>query len=654
MSAFDFKAAHAAAAVRKSISLRPYQLTAEQSVYLEWAIGHQNVLVVIPTGGGKTRLIASIISKHEGAACIFAHRKELVAQIAGTLNEFGIRFRLICDPKDRKAIIESILRKHGYCHHDTNAAISVASVDTLWRIPNGSKAAHYKAYFATVTLWVCDEAHHPQGGGDEKQKDNKWGKATKIFTNPKIKGLGVTATPARADGGGLSRDTDGLFDAMVMGPSLLDLFQDGYLCPYEKYSVPCRVEYDKIAIGASGEFVQAKLVAAEEDADLVGDIVDNYLLYTPGKKGICFVSSRLKAEQTAQRFREAGVSAMALDGETDPAIREAAGRDLESGKLLMLVNVGLFGEGNDLPALEVVILGTGTNSLPRFMQMVGRLYRLLLRPDQLPGFDELDSAGRRQRIAESPKPFGVLIDHGSNIVRFNGPPEAPHRVWMLGRPGKKASVGETVPYRVCANPGLVLANPAGHTWEAFRKVGWTNQAMLSAGHLKETAVACAKPYKRLFKACPYCGFFPEPISRVDPEHVEGDLELLTEEKLQELYATVRQAVMPIEQYSEYLLKIRTPAIAQNKQLNHHKARLAELGQLGKVMGLWGGYWKREGDTDSMMQRRFFHLFQIDVLSAQALKRAEAEALRVRIENRLRLDGIDMTEYDQAFKHWTEQ
>ena len=644
MSAFDFKASLAASSVRKTVSLRPYQQDAENGIALEWGVGHKNVLACIPTGGGKTRLIASIISKHAGGACIFAHRKELVAQLATTLNEFGIPFRLICDPKDRKAIIAGILRKHGVCYHDTNAPTSVASVGTLYRIPSGKLAAQYRQYLSTVTLWVCDEAHHLQG--EEGGKGNQWGKAAQIFTHPDLKGLGVTATPARSDGGGLSRDTDGLFDALVMGPSLLDLFEFGYLCPYDKICAPCRVEYEKIDVGASGEFVQAKLVAAEDaDDQLVGDIVETYLQRTPGLKGICFVSSIHKAEETARRFNEAGVPAMALSGETEDGIRESAGRDLESGKLLMLVNVGLFGEGNDLPAIEVVILGTGTASLPRFMQMVGRLYRLLLRPDQWAGYDDLDDAGRRQRIAESPKPKGVLIDHGGNIVRFKGPPEAPHRTWQLGRASRKTTVGEVVPYRVCANPGLRLTDPGGHTWESYRNAGWSNNQMLAAGHLTETPLPCAQPYERIFKACPHCGFFPEPITRTDPEHVDGDLELLTEEVLQELYATVRKNVPTIEEYQAWLSSKRVPQINYAANSKRHRAHLAEIEHLKFTMGIWGGWRKQQGDNDSQMQRRFYHLFGVDVVSARGQDVVATIALRERITAKLTLDGVTMPEYD---------
>ncbi len=630
------------------IRLRPYQQLLSDGIYAAWAKPDvKNVLAVSPTGSGKTVLISHIVSNHPGACCLFVHRKELVGQLAATLNKYKIPFRLICDPKDRKAIIAAILRRDGVCYHDTNAKSSVASVDTLWRIPHGKQAAQYANYFRSVTLWICDEANHPQGGGTEDQKANKWGRAMGIFEHPDVKGLGVTATPARSDGGGLSRDSDGCFDEMVLGPTLAELFEEGYLCPYDIYSVPCKVEYESIAVGASGEFVHAKLVAAEEDSDLVGDIIDQYKRYAWGKKGICFVSSVAKAEETAKRFRDIGVPATALSAETDPAIRESTTRDLETGKIQMIVNCSLFTEGNDIAELEVVILGTGTASLPRYMQMVGRLYRLLLTPQEYAGYDDLDAAGRKARIAGSRKPRGILIDHGSNVVRFNGPPEAPHRVWTLGRPGRKSNAAEGIPYRVCANPGLVLANPSGHTWDSFRKAGWNNEQMLLAGHLLDQGIPCANPYEKVFRACPHCGFQPEVLLRTDPIHVDGDLELLTPETLESLYASVRQATQTVEQYEQYMASTRVNALAYGANVKRHKERLVALDQLRHVMAYWGGWRKQKGDTDSMMQRRFALEFKVDVISAQALKRAEAEDLTARITAKLLLDGIGIAEYSQG-------
>lgn len=620
------------------VSLRHYQEKAKSEVYEAWAMGAQNVLLVLPTGGGKTRTATAIIDEHIGNACIFAHRMELVKQFALTLNSFGIRWRLIVPKKTRDAIISTVLRKQGVCHYDPAARVAVAGVDTLVR----AKGEVLK-FIAGCTLWICDEAHHTQER--EEGKGNTWGKAVRLFTHPQCHGLGVTATPKRADGGGMSRETDGVFDSMVLGPTLQELFDDGYLCPYKIYTVPCKINYESIDIGASGEFVRAKLVAAEDEGDLVGDIVSNYLKYAPGKRGVAFVAGVQRARELADAFSLIGVRAKAVYGDMDPNERDAAIKDLEDGNLDMLTNDSLFGEGTDLPVVDVVILGTATASLVRYMQWVGRLYRLLLTPEQQIGYDALDSAGRRARIAASPKPFGILIDHGRNIIRHDGPPEAPHRVWTLGRYGKRSSKTETLPYRVCANPGMFMVPDAPWTWQQFRDSGWTNTQMLTAGHLVQHEIACAQPYESIHRICPHCGFFPEPVSRSAPEMVEGDLELLDAHKLEELYASMREALLTEQQYREKMQAKRLASFKVEGLVNKHRERVCELQHLKWVMAYFGGYWAEQGDTNSMIQRRFFHYFGVDVLTAQTLKRADAEVLRERVENKLRLDGCVLPPYD---------
>lgn len=636
-----------------AVPLRPYQQKMFDDIHLEWSVGHKNVLGVLPTGMGKARLLTAVVAVNKGGSCVFAHRMELVYQLCATMNEFRIPFRIIAQAKVRKMIIAKILRKQKSCYHDPNAKVAVASVATLIGLRMGKAFNQYASWLRTVDLWVGDELHHGQGGDqregesfeDAWQRANQWGKAALLFPREDIRGLGVTATPKRGDGGGLSRDSDGFADVMVVGPSMLDGLRMGYLNPYKIFTVPCTVRYEDAKVGSKGEFTAASLEAVEDaDGHLVGDIVDNYLKYAPGKKGVCFVSSVARSQQVAEEFVRRGIRAAAVDGLMDADERDSRLSKLENGDLDLVVNCDLLGEGVDLPALEVVILGTATNSLGRYMQRVGRLLRLGLRPDQWAGYDDLDDAGRLQRIAESPKPFGILIDHGSNILRFDGPPEAPHRTWTMGRYNKKSTAGETVPYRVCANPGLTLTNIEGPTWEVFRAAGWSNQQMLNAGHLFDTGLPCAQPYERIFKACPYCSFFPEPITRSDPEHVDGDLELLTEETLAELYASVRKNVPTVEQYQQFLISRKVPGINYTRNLKLHREHLAEIEHLKWVMGLWGGWRKSQGDNDSQMQRRFFHLFGLNVISARGLPRADTEALRGRIIERLVLDGVSMPEY----------
>lgn len=628
MTAFPSLVRPIAAAVRQAIVLRDYQATARDRIYGYWAQGFDNVLAVLPTGAGKTILFASILADHRGGAVAIAHRQELVSQISLALNMFGVRHRIIAPKKVRELIIAKHLARHKITHYDANAPIGVAGVDSLKTV----KPEHAR-FASQVTLWVQDEAHHVL-------KENKWGKVTLHFGGQGVKGLGVTASPRRADGQGLGRATDGLFDAMVVGPSMRDLIDDGYLTPYQIRTVPCKVDYSQVKIGASGEYVHAKLVAAEDAAeDLVGDIVAQYLKYARGKRGVTFVSSVERAERVAEAFRQAGVPALALDGNSSDDERDRGIQALEAGTILQLVNCDLFGEGFDLPAIEVVSMGTKTASLSRYMQWFGRVLRLMLNTAEKRGYDGLTAAGRKAVIAGSVKPFGLVIDHGANLLEHDGPPDIP-RVWSLGRYGNRGGAGaESVPYRICLNPGLTLTNPAGWSWEEFRLNGWTDSAMTANGHAVDSGIPCAWPYPKTDRCCPACSYLAMPQSRKDPEHVDGDLQLLDEETLAALFENRAQALLTSAQFWEQQCIKRVPQGAALRNTRLHEDRLSQLGKLGEVMGYWGGHWRAQGYDDVQLQRRFYAIFGVDVLTAAGLKREPAEALTAQVRQNLLLDGV---------------
>lgn len=636
MNAFASTGSRLSGAIRRKV-LRPYQQDLKAGIYGAWQQGAQNVLAVLPTGGGKTATFSDILADHRGGAVAIAHRQELVGQISCALNENGVRHRIIAPPNVIKLIVKLHLDKHGVTYYDPGSAIAAAGVDSLAKITHGKGAAKHGAWRQGVNLWVGDEAHH-------FLKGNKWGKAVSLFGTPVndpqtgedtgrregVWGLGVTASPSRSDGSALGRESgDGVFDAMVLGPSMREMIDEGYLTPYRIYSVPCSVEYSNVAVGGSGEFVQAKLVAAEDDSGLVGDIVTQYLKYAAGKLGVTFVSSVDRARRVAAEFCARGVPALALDGTTPDDERAEAIRKLERREVLQLVNCDLFGEGFDLPAIEVVSMGTATASLARYMQWFGRALRLMLTPEQWAGYDSLSPAERRARIACSAKPFALILDHGSNVIRHGGPPDIP-RVWSLAKPERGGSKSEALPYRVCLNPGYVLTNPSLGEWADWRALGWSDGDMLAHGHIRELTPPCVTPYERLHRACPCCGYVPMPVSRSEPEHVDGDLQLLEPEMLQQLWDAYNEAHQSVEEVRQAHAVKGTPHVWAMKAVNDHGARLAELTLLEQAMAEWGGIYHARGETDSQIQRRFWLTFGADVISARSLKRAEAEKLRDRI------------------------
>lgn len=444
------------------MTLRPYQSKLVADIHRAWNQGASNVLAVLPTGGGKTRTFAHIVGDWREPSVAIAHRNELVSQISLAYAATGIRHRIIAARDTVREIVNQHIIETGHSYYDPSANAAVAGVDTLIR-----RDANADPWFRRVTLWAQDEAHHLLA-------ENKWGTAAKMF--PNARGLGVTATPLRADGKGLGRHADGLMDAMVEGPGMRDLIRMGYLSDYRIFAPPSDLDLSDVPLGADGDFSLPKARAAHRKSHLVGDIVESYLRIAPGKLGVTFTWDVESATETAQRYRDAGVPSEVVSAKTPLATRAAILRRFRARDILQLVNVDLFGEGFDLPAIEVVSMGRASASFGLVCQQFGRALRPL--------------EGKREAI---------IIDHVSNLIRHaetRGLPDS-RQIWSLDRRGKRSSgKSDAIPIRACP--------------------------------------ACTQVYERFNKTCPHCGYYPEPASRSGPEHVDGDLTELDAETLARL------------------------------------------------------------------------------------------------------------------------
>src|SRR5271165_845796 len=205
------------------MELRPYQIEAMNDIYAAWKAGAVNVLAQLATGAGKTVLFSKIIADNPGHSIAIAHRVELVSQISLMLARYGIRHNLVAQNNARREIVAIHMQELGRSYYDPQARTNVAGVDTLLRMDRRTP------WFNQVSLVVQDEGHHPL-------KKNKWGTAAGLF--PNARGLYPTATPLRADGQGLGRHADGLMDALVIGPSMRDLINMGYLTDYRIFAPP--------------------------------------------------------------------------------------------------------------------------------------------------------------------------------------------------------------------------------------------------------------------------------------------------------------------------------------------------------------------------------------------------------------------------------
>lgn len=546
--------------MKKKLQSRDYQIEFENAIINSWRTGVQNVLGVLPTGAGKTFSFAKILGNHQGAAVAIAHRQELVAQISVALAQHRVFHQIVGPLNVVKFAVARQIEMTGSSYYKQGARVTVAGVDTI-----KSRYEKLKNWGKSITLWVQDEAHHIL-------KNNKWGKAAELF--PNARGLGVTATPVRADGNGLGRHVDGLIDVMVEGPGMRELINRGYLTDYRIFSPPSNLNLENVKITNTGDYSKPQLKKEIQKSTIIGDVVEHYKRIAPNKLGVTFAVDVETASQIAEQYRAAGVSAEVVSHKTPDQARAAILRQFSQRRIMQLVNVDLFGEGFDLPAIEVCSFARPTESFALYCQQFGRALRLLEGKDK-----------------------AIIIDHVGNIIRHNLPDAL--RVWSLDRRDKRGrmNVDGMIPLMNCVN--------------------------------------CAGVYERTHIACPYCGHVPIPANRSRPEFVDGDLYELDPAVLAQMRGDVESVNMDLEQYRLQLIAQRVPLIGQMANVKRLADKQQIQAQLRSVMAWYAGMLHAQGHTNNRENhKRFFFDFGVDVLTAQTLAPREAIALGERIVERM--------------------
>lgn len=428
------------------ISLRDYQQSFCDSVESSWAAGARFVMGVLPTGGGKTVCFSHIVKRMDLPTIVLAHRAELIVQMSLALAREGVRHRVIGAKSLARFCIRAHTKELQWSYVDPTSKVAVGSVQTVAVYRDGSD------WFNQVRLWVHDEAHH-------LLRANQFGKAVLRF--PNAIGLGVTATPGRADGRGLGAHADGFFQHMILGPSPRDLVNRGFLSDYKIFAPPSTLSLEHVRVSANGDFNPIELRDATKRSTVMGDVVAHYVKNAAGKLGLTFADSIENAGIIVKNFREAGVKAELLTGKSHSELRAKVIDQFKNRQIQQIVSVSLIDEGFDCPAVEVVSDAAATESFARFAQRFGRGMRIL-----------------------EGKPYMIYFDHVGNVLRHGLPDRA--RSWSLDRRDKRSKKdSDEIPIRVCPS--------------------------------------CLQAYERTHRVCPYCGEYQEPAQRTSPDFVDGDL-----------------------------------------------------------------------------------------------------------------------------------
>ena len=338
--------------------LRDYQVEICEKVN-EAFERHRSVMMQMPTGTGKTVVLASLVKQYlnRDADCsvlIVAHRIELIEQTGAFLSHFGIDYGVIAGGK-----WPTVFKR-----------VMVASVQTL--------SKNLDVDFAP-SLVVIDEAHHALA----KTYQMLWTEW------PEARFLGLTATPYRMSGDGF---TD-LFEVMVESWSIKQFIADGWLSPYDYYSIrPDSEEQQEIDSlkkrGADGDFQMKELREKLDVRPSIERLFGSFERFAPDKKGIIYAIDIAHAEHIAEFYRLRGVNAVAISSMTPASerqrllegfkghgsleFRELSSKHNSLSPIQVLVSVDLFSEGFDCPDVEFIQMARPTLSLAKYMQMVGR------------------------------------------------------------------------------------------------------------------------------------------------------------------------------------------------------------------------------------------------------------------------------------------
>jgi superfamily II DNA or RNA helicase/HKD family nuclease len=349
---------------------------------------HENLLVAA-TGTGKTVMAAldyRSLSNDRGGELprllFVAHRKEILKQSLRTYREvlangsFGELFYNGEEPKDWTHVFASV------------QSLNLKRLEQL-------DPRHFDVI-------VIDEFHHATANTYRRILDH--------FKPVEL--LGLTATPERMDGLNVQ---DEFFDGRIAAEMRLwEALENDLLCPFHYFGIADSTDLSQVNWRA-GSYDRDELAnlytASHARALIVIKQVKDKISDPARMRALGFCVTKAHAHFMADRFREAGFQAAALDSESSSADRQRTLDDLKAGRIQVIFSVDLFNEGLDIPDVDTLLLLRPTNSATVFLQQLGRGLRRT--PDK-PVLTVLDFIGQHRAEFRFEEQFRALTNLSRN------------------------------------------------------------------------------------------------------------------------------------------------------------------------------------------------------------------------------------------------
>lgn len=332
--------------MNEHIRLRDYQRECLEIICDEFHRGINRQLIILPTGSGKTVLMAAIAKKFNARTLLLAHREELITQAID-------KFKLFWPDANI-----------GICmadHEDIDKQVVVGSIQSCSRPRRLERLKEIN-----FELLMIDEAHHSPSDSYQAIIN-----ALGFKMNSQKLLVGVTATPQRSDKLGLG-DT---FDQVTFSRSISTMIKGGYLAPITSRKILTNFSLDKIRSN-NGDFSIMELSEAVNTPERNAFIVSKYQEYALDRKSIAFCCDVRHCHDLANAFRGAGFDSAAVFGEMDSRERKSQLEAFKQGKIQILTSCGILTEGYDEPSVNAIVMARPTKSSGLYTQCIGRSLRL--------------------------------------------------------------------------------------------------------------------------------------------------------------------------------------------------------------------------------------------------------------------------------------
>ncbi|EJG1817298.1 TPA: DEAD/DEAH box helicase [Vibrio parahaemolyticus] len=341
-------------------TLRPYQADSVKAVIHYFRKHSTPAVIVLPTGAGKSLVIAELARLAKGRVLVLAHVKELVEQNHAKYEGYGLKGAIFSAGLGRK---------------ETDQQVVFASVQSVVR--------NLDSFKNQFSLLVIDECH--------RVPDDKNSSYQKVIThlrelNPGIKVLGLTATPYRLGMGWIYQyhtrgqvrtEESRFFRDCIFELPIRYLLDENFLTPARMMDAPVlSYDFSQLKPANTGRYKEAEMdMVIDKAKRATPQIVEQIIQYARERKGVMIFAATVRHAQEIHGLLPDGETAIVI-GDTPTPERDAIIQAFKNREIKYLVNVSVLTTGFDAPHVDLIAILRPTESVSLYQQIVGRGLRL--------------------------------------------------------------------------------------------------------------------------------------------------------------------------------------------------------------------------------------------------------------------------------------